>query len=113
MIFLITATSSTLTLNTGVPQGRVLGPPLYSQFTRDFVATHREEVRAPTSWCQDSVFHLNVSKTKELIMDDRKTQGERHAPFFFSGTTVERVSSFRFLWVQNHGQGSQVGIALF
>ncbi|KAI3367125.1 hypothetical protein L3Q82_008194 [Scortum barcoo] len=33
---------------------------------------NREEVRALTSWCQDNNLHLNVSKTKELIVDFRK-----------------------------------------
>ncbi|KAI3367345.1 hypothetical protein L3Q82_026165, partial [Scortum barcoo] len=100
-------TSSTLTLNTGAPQGCVLSPLLYSLFTHDCVATHssntiikfadddttviglitgddetayREEVRALTSWCQDNNLHLNVSKTKELIVDFRKRQREEHAP---------------------------------
>ncbi|KAI3359959.1 hypothetical protein L3Q82_013840 [Scortum barcoo] len=74
-------------------------PLLYSLFTHDCVATHssntivkfaddttviglitgddetayREEVRALTSWCQDNNLHLNVSKTKELIVDFRRT----------------------------------------
>ncbi|KAI3352575.1 hypothetical protein L3Q82_005511 [Scortum barcoo] len=119
-------TSSTLTLNTGAPQGCVLSPLLYSLFTHDCVATHssntiikfagddttviglitgddetayREEVRALTSWCQDNNLQLNVSKTKELIVDFRRRQREEHAPLSINGTTVERVNSFRFLGV--------------
>ncbi|KAI3364132.1 hypothetical protein L3Q82_010949, partial [Scortum barcoo] len=88
-------TSSTLTLNTGAPQGCVLSPLLYSLFTHDCVATHssntiikfaddttviglitgddetayREEVRALTSWCQDN--NLQLSTLRRLNMDSR------------------------------------------
>ncbi|KAI3358187.1 hypothetical protein L3Q82_003181 [Scortum barcoo] len=34
--------------------------------------TANTEVRALTSWCQDNNLHLNVSKTKELMVDFRK-----------------------------------------
>ncbi|KAI3360543.1 hypothetical protein L3Q82_002422 [Scortum barcoo] len=64
-----------------------------------YEAAYREEVRALTSWCQDNNLHLNVSKTKELIVDFRRRQREEHAPLSINGTTVERVSSFRFLGV--------------
>ncbi|KAI3372221.1 hypothetical protein L3Q82_022659 [Scortum barcoo] len=83
-------TSSTLTLNTGAPQGCVLSPLLHSLFMHDCMATrsfntiikfgddmtvislitgddetaYTEEVRALTSWCQDNNLHLNFSKTK-------------------------------------------------
>ncbi|KAI3375509.1 hypothetical protein L3Q82_003842 [Scortum barcoo] len=60
---------------------------------------YREEVTDLTSWCQDNNLHLNVSKTKELIVDFRRRQREEHAPLSINGTTVERVSSFRFLGV--------------
>ncbi|KAI3355623.1 hypothetical protein L3Q82_017912 [Scortum barcoo] len=80
-------TSSTLTLNTGAPQGCVLSPLLYSLFTH---------VTATTTSISTS------SKTKELIVDFRRRQREEHAPLSPSTgrTTVERVnSSFRFLGV--------------
>ena len=103
----------------------MLSPLLYSLFTHDCVATHssntigkfaddttvigqitddddtayREEVENLTSWCQDNNLHLNISKTKELIVDYRKQQGEGHAHIPINGTTVERVKSFRFLGV--------------
>ncbi|KAI3376226.1 hypothetical protein L3Q82_016729, partial [Scortum barcoo] len=100
-------TSSTLTLNTGAPQGCVLSPLLYSLFTHDCVATHssntiikfaddttviglitgdnetayrESEVRALTSWCQDNNLHLNISKTKELIVDFRRRQRKEPRP---------------------------------
>ncbi|KAI3373100.1 hypothetical protein L3Q82_006430 [Scortum barcoo] len=47
----------------------------------------REEVRALTSWCQDNNLQLNVSKTKELIVDFRRRQREEHAPLSINGTT--------------------------
>ena len=60
---------------------------------------YREEVRALTSWCQDNNLQLNLSKTKELIVDYRKRQGAENALITIYGTTVERVSSLKFLGV--------------
>ncbi|KAI3352102.1 hypothetical protein L3Q82_020924, partial [Scortum barcoo] len=71
-------TSSTLTLNIRRPPG------LCAQ---------------PSAVLPDNNLHLNVSKTKELIVDFRRRQREEHAPLSINGTTVERVSSFRFLGV--------------
>jgi hypothetical protein len=46
-------------------------------------------------WCQDNNLSLNVSKTKELIVDYRTRKGE-HA-IHIDGAVVERVESFKFL----------------
>uniref|UniRef100_A0A9J8D8Q4 Alkylated DNA repair protein AlkB homologue 8 N-terminal domain-containing protein n=1 Tax=Cyprinus carpio carpio TaxID=630221 RepID=A0A9J8D8Q4_CYPCA len=58
-----------------------------------------DEVEKLTSWCQDNCLSMNVSKTKELIVDFRKRQQRPYTPLMISGTPVERVSSFKYLVV--------------
>ncbi len=118
-------TSNSIILNVGAPQCCVLSPLLYSLYTHDCVSSHSStsivkfaddtvvlglvsnndeaaylhEVERLTSWCQDNCLSLNVSKTKELIVDFRKRQQQPYTPLMISGTPVERVSSFKYLGV--------------
>uniref|UniRef100_A0A8C5DT67 Reverse transcriptase domain-containing protein n=1 Tax=Gouania willdenowi TaxID=441366 RepID=A0A8C5DT67_GOUWI len=117
-------TSSTIMMNTGAPQGCVLSPLLFTLLTHDcapssssnlFVkfaddttvvglinnndeSIYRSEVSRLASWCKDNNLHLNVEKTKEIVVDFRRTHTQ-HAPLTIDGAAVERVSSTKFLGV--------------
>ncbi len=58
-----------------------------------------DEVERLTPRCQDNCLSLNLSKTKELIVDFKKRQQRPYTLLMVSGTPVERVSSFKYLGV--------------
>uniref|UniRef100_A0AAR2M507 Reverse transcriptase domain-containing protein n=1 Tax=Pygocentrus nattereri TaxID=42514 RepID=A0AAR2M507_PYGNA len=116
--------SSTITINTGVPQGCVMSPFLYSLFTHDCKpvdgsntiikfadditvigliknndeTAYREEVDRLAEWCDTNNLLLNAEKTKELIVDFGRN-ADPHPSIHIKGTAVERVNSFKFLGV--------------
>ncbi|KAK3554501.1 hypothetical protein QTP70_024406, partial [Hemibagrus guttatus] len=58
-----------------------------------------EEIRNLENWCQRSNLLLNVSKTKELIVDFSTKQKRNNQTPVINESAVERVYSFRYLSV--------------
>ncbi|KAK3545736.1 hypothetical protein QTP70_011332 [Hemibagrus guttatus] len=114
-------TSATITLNTGAPQGCILSLALFTLFTHDCKLIHssntivkfadnttvvglisgndethyREKVQDLTEWCVDLV--LNTTKTKEIVVDYRRTQKMTPPPLHINGAEVEKVNNIKFL----------------
>ncbi len=120
-------TSSTTTLSTGAPQGCVLSLLLFTLLTHDCTAkfssnliikfaddtsvvglisnndeTHyRHEVAQLAEWCGANNLSLNVGKTKVVMMDFRRNSVD-HPRLTIDSSTVERVSSTKFLGGAHH-----------
>ncbi|KAK1798560.1 hypothetical protein P4O66_006851, partial [Electrophorus voltai] len=71
---------------------------IFSRLTTKLRA-YLEETKRLENWCQENNLLLNISKTKELIVDCSKKQVCHYQPVRINGTTVERVDSFRYLGV--------------
>lgn len=59
---------------------------------------YRQEVDKLDLWYKENNLILNINKTKEMIVDFRKT-GTAPPPLYINGTTVEMVKSFKYLGV--------------
>ena len=114
--------SGSITLNTGTPQGCPMSPKLYSIFTYDcktdvpnnllikfaddttisgFInhnneTDYRKQIVNISTWCKCNNLLLNVSKTKEMIIDFRKNKTPID-PVYINDTPVDQVTSFKFL----------------
>ena len=54
------------------------------------------EVERYTSWCKDNFLDINMTKTKELLIDFRK-QPPAASPISIDGEIVERVVKYKYL----------------
>ena len=117
-------TSDTITTFTGAPQGTVLSPFLFTLYTSDCrfnepscylqkfsddsavigciydkdEELYRNNVNTFVDWCDRNYLLLNVTKTKELIVDFRKSK-EPMEPICIKGENVQIVSEYKYLGV--------------
>ena len=117
--------SDTVVSNTGAPQGTVLSPVLFTLYTSDFQYTseychvqkyaddtaivgcvrkgqedeYRKLIQDFVVWCSANYLRLNVAKTKEMVVDFRKSTPNTE-PVIINGERVEQVKTYKYLGVQ-------------
>ena len=116
--------SSTITINTGAPQGCVFSAFLFIVYTNalslssetckiikyadDTVVIglisdnnekeYKSTIEYVSHWCSDNFLDLNASKTKEIVFDMRKNKNSKE-PVIINNTSVALVQSYKYLGV--------------
>ena len=106
---------------TGAPQGCVLSPLLFTLYTKSCRSSsesckvykyaddtalvglcvnndeeYQKEVKSFVTWCKENYLLLNVQKTKELVIDFRRSPYE-HNKLVIDEKAVEKVTEYKYL----------------
>ena len=112
-------------MNTCAPRGTVLSPFLFTLYTADGRSSdescpltkfaddtaqvgmikgsddsvYKKEVENFVNWCEENYLELNATKTKEIVIDFRKTKGTSPEKVTIKGLEVDRVETHKYLGV--------------
>ena len=116
--------SKTLTSNTGAPQGTVLAPFLFTIYTSDIrasdsncymvkfaddtaligllkndnIVAYNKQINNFATYCKDNYLQLNVTKTKELVIDYRRNQ-TAHNPIRINENEVQQTRTYKYFGI--------------
>ena len=112
--------SSIVVSNTGCPQGTVLAPFIFTLFTADIRSLYpscplvkfaddtamlglikmdnsnlyEKQVQTFVEYCDRNYLELNVKKTKEMVIDMRRSRRVNPAPISIKGSDVDRTNQY-------------------
>ena len=117
-------TSQSKVISTGVPQGCVSSPPLFTVYTNDCISRHpsvsfikfsddtailclmdndtntlvyKQEVNNFVRWCEDHHLTVNTKKTEEMVFDPGHV-GD-HTLLLIQDANIAQVDSYKYLGV--------------